>query len=125
MSPPLIVLIKSKDHMPWIGVDFDGTLIEHPKADFKKKDLTPVPRMVSRVKGWLKEGKDVRILTARVSPESFGKKKIKKQKHIIQGWCKKHLGKKLPVTCEKDHKLVAFYDDRAFRVQHDTGKIIR
>jgi len=116
------VLIKSKGEHGWIGVDWDGTIVEHPKGDFK--EFTPIPRMVSRVKRWLDQGRDVRILTARVSPESFGKKKIKKQKKLIQKACEKYFGYKLPVTAEKDHLMIALYDDRAHHVEKDTGRVV-
>jgi hypothetical protein len=50
----------------WVGVDIDGTLAEwhgwHDDGGIDK----PVPAMVEHVKGWLGEGVDVRIFTARV-----------------------------------------------------------
>lgn len=120
-----VVLEKAKQGPPWIGVDFDGTLAEHPKGEFKKKDLKPIAPMVSRVKRWMKDGKDVHILTARVSPESFSKKKVKKQRKVIRKWCKKHLGRKLPVTSEKNQALSAIYDNIAYHVVKDKGHVVR
>lgn len=120
-----VVLEKAKQGPPWIGVDFDGTLAEHPKGEFKEKDLKPIGPMVSRVKRWLKDGKDVHILTARASRESFSKKKVKKQTKIIQKWCKRYLGRKLPVTAEKNQALAAIYDNIAYHVVKDTGRVVR
>jgi hypothetical protein len=97
--------------------------------------------MLSRVKGWLAEGKDVRIFTARIWPHTLiapdmvfdssvglptttiwieaaiaGKK--------IMEWCETHVGKKLPVTSQKDHSMIELWDDRAVQVEKNTGRRI-
>jgi hypothetical protein len=51
----------------WIGVDLDGTLAYYDKNDYDPLHIGyPLVPMVRRVKAWIKEGKDVRIFTARV-----------------------------------------------------------
>ena len=54
----------------WIGVDLDGTLATH---DGKRSQRigAPIPAMVERVKMWLREGREVRIVTARAARTSF------------------------------------------------------
>lgn len=50
----------------WIGVDLDATLAEyHGWGDGSIGQ--PVELMLRRVTGWLAEGREVRIFTARVS----------------------------------------------------------
>ena len=51
----------------WVGVDLDGTLAHYDKWKGADHIGVPVPRMLERVKLWLSEGMDIRIMTARVS----------------------------------------------------------
>jgi hypothetical protein len=100
----------------WIAVDLDGVLAEYHGWDDGKIGK-PVPRMIERVKGWLKEKKDVRIFTARVANDPGGK-----QVRLIQQWCKDNLGHSLLVTCEKNFQCVEIWDDRAVQVIPNTGE---
>jgi hypothetical protein len=52
----------------WLGVDLDGTLAEYHEWVGPENIGTPIPKMVERVKKWLREGKIVKIMTARVHP---------------------------------------------------------
>jgi len=45
-------------------------------------------------------------------------------RQIIEEWCLKHIGQVLPVTNRKDYFCKALYDDRAHRVEQDTGRLI-
>lgn len=100
--------------MGWIGVDLDGTLAKDTGWKGADHIGEPIPAMVDRVKGWLADGKEVRILTARVSDNPDAADPIKK-------WCKKHLGQELDVTCEKDPELEELWDDKAVGVEHNKG----
>ena len=53
----------------WIGVDFDGTLaVLVPNHVFAPQENgTPIEPMISRVRAWLYQGIEVRIVTARAS----------------------------------------------------------
>ena len=51
----------------WIGVDLDGTLAQYGGWNGGLIG-DPVPLMLQRVKEWIADGKDVRIMTARVAP---------------------------------------------------------
>lgn len=108
---------------PWIGVDLDGTLAYHDEA--KPYDVTgigpPIPKMLERVKGWLAEGKKVKIFTARVA-KGPNKKLVREQ---IKNWTQHYLGKRLPVTAKKTHDMTEFWDDRAVQVSRNTGKTFR
>lgn len=118
---------------PWIGVDLDGTLAEYHGWNGGKVG-GPIPLMVERVKKWLAEGKSVRILTARVgvqedayseeSGSAATKEFAERQRKLIEEWCLKHIGRKLPVTASKDFAMVELWDDRAVSVEHNTGRVI-
>ncbi len=106
----------------WIGVDFDGTLATYESGQWPELG-EPVPVMVRRVKTWLADGKEVRIVTARVGyqpdPEDVGiaRKKISK-------WCLEHIGQALPIMACKDRDMIALWDDRAVTVEKNTGRIL-
>jgi len=104
--------------MGWIGVDLDGTLAEYHGWLDKTVIGTPVKRMVNRVKKWLAEGKDVRIVTARAG----GRKPEVLQ--AITDWCLEHIGQALPITNEKDYDMVELWDDRAVQVITNTGDAV-
>ena len=98
----------------WIGVDLDSTLAHF---DGDRTTIGEPTAMLARVKRWLSDGEDVRIFTARVSddPDSV-------QRRMIEDWCREHIGQVLAITCVKDHQMVEMWDDRAVRVERNTGK---
>ena len=105
----------------WIGVDLDGTLAYYEKFEGADKIGEPIEKMTERVKKWLEEGKDVRILTARVSGDG---KDVEVARKAIEKWCEEVFGKKLPITCEKDQMMEELWDDRAIQVEKNTGNRI-
>lgn len=119
----------------WIAVDLDGTLAEYHGWPADGSIGAPVPAMVERVKGWLAEGKDVRIFTARVWPLGttdsayFGAtgdrtNQAHEQHYRITEWLKEHIGRAVPVTCVKDFSMIELWDDRAVQVRPNTGQPI-
>jgi hypothetical protein len=116
----------------WIGVDFDGTLAYHDRWVKWNHFGWPIPKMMERVKGWIAEGKDVRIFTARVgtkedlercivSGEWFTREMMIK---ALQDWCLEHVGEILPLTATKDKFMVELWDDRAVQVIPNTGQTL-
>lgn len=113
----------------WIGVDLDGTLAEYPGTYGVPHGIgKPVPRMVSRVKAWLREGREVRIVTARaagpfvdITGKDIGYDAAVKG---VQDWCLEHIGQVLPVTCQKDYSMIELWDDRAVQVVPNKGESI-
>lgn len=111
-------------HTGWIGVDLDGTLAEYTTWKGSAHIGAPVPAMLARVKAWLAEGKDVRILTARASPGAIeaNNETLGLVVGRINSWCQTHLGRTLPVTCEKDFRMAELWDDRCVQVIPNTGQ---
>lgn len=81
----------------------------------------PVEAMVARVKRWVAEGLEVRILTARACRYNQSLEERAFQISRIESWCMEHLGFILPVTAEKDYNMLELWDDRAVQVEPDTG----
>ena len=91
--------------------------------------------MLIRVKDWLAAGSDVRIFTARVdggevalamgdeNGEAF--RDVQRIKGVIEDWCEKHIGVKLPITNRKDYGMVELWDDRCVQVIPNTGMPIK
>ncbi len=110
----------------WIGVDLDGTLAHYAGWDGSGNIGAPVTAMLERVKTWLSEGRTVKIFTARVGPlgPGSGEQFVAHQHVLIKEWCKLHIGQELEVTCTKDFGMVELWDDRAVRVEINTGRVI-
>ena len=96
----------------FIGVDLDCTLAHYTQFKGPEDIGDPIEPMVDRVKGWVKEGKDVRIFSAR-GKESYP---------AMRRWMAKHLGVILPITNVKEQNMYAFYDDRAIGMEPNTGE---
>jgi hypothetical protein len=95
----------------WIGVDFDGTLAHYDYYRGDDHTGAPVEEMVKRVRKWLRDGKDVRLFTAR------------KPHPALRRWMRDHLGAVLPITNRKDPGMQLLIDDRAIGVERNTGKL--
>jgi hypothetical protein len=124
----------------WYGVDLDGTLVEY-HDDWLPWNVfgRPIPAMVTRVKLWLLQGKEVRIMTARVFPHIHGATGYTPPKtclvtghrftipdmiSAIQDLTQDIVGQRLPCTCAKDYKMLEQWDDRAVQVIPNTGKTL-
>lgn len=110
----------------WIGVDLDSTLARWDGYQGLEHIGEPIPAMVERVQAWIAEGREVRIMTARVAYSVYRPtaSHIFHTKIAIERWCKEHVGKVLPVTCIKDADMEALYDDRVVQMEPGTGRLL-
>lgn len=119
----------------WIAVDLDGVLAEYHGWTHTFHIGPPIAKMVDRVKGWIDEGKDVRIFTARVDGGNVSKddpnvseemirsySDVPAIRKLIEDWCVIHIGKILPVTNVKDYGMIELWDDRCVQVIPNTGE---
>lgn len=97
----------------WIGVDLDGTLAKY-SGQIDGPIGKPVPAMLNRVKSWLEDGREVRIFTARADSTL---ERIK-----IQRWLEDNDLPSLAITNKKDWEMQELWDDRAIRVEYNTGE---
>lgn len=102
----------------WIGVDLDGTLAFYDGWKGVDHIGDPIPKMADRVRDWLKEGKEVRIFTARACNQDGDRAQVVA---AIDAWCERHFGQKLTVTATKDYGMIELWDDRAVQVKENTG----
>jgi len=98
-----------------IGVDLDGTLAKYNGWKGHDHIGEPVPKMMSRVKRWIKQGKNVVIFTARADSGKKGIDPVKK-------WVKDNGLPDLEVTNVKTPDIMKIWDDRAVGVKANTGE---
>jgi hypothetical protein len=99
-----------------IAVDLDGTLAHKDPGPFDPNEIgAPIPAMMERVKKWIADGEEVVIFTARAATKS--------NIPPVKAWLKEHGLGGLKVTCRKTYDIEEIYDDRAYRVERNTGKI--
>lgn len=98
----------------WIGVDLDGTLAK--SVSNRGTGIgDPVPTMLTKVKDWLSRGQAVKIFTARASDSE--------QVRAIRAWLRRHGIEGCGITDRKDLDMMELWDDKARRVEKDTGKL--
>jgi len=98
----------------WIGVDLDGTLAHYDGWIGPEHIGDPIPKMMERVKGWISDGKQVKIFTARCSdPEQI---------QPVRNWLKKQGLPDLEITNIKDYGMIELWDDRCIQVVSNTGE---
>ena len=101
---------------PWYGVDLDGTLAVWNETSTLDRIGAPIPAMVDMVCRMVDNGIRVKIFTARAcDPAQIAK---------IRAWMNKNGLPDLEITNVKDYYMERLYDDRAIRVQRNTGRII-
>jgi hypothetical protein len=128
----------------WIGVDLDGTCFTYHKWVGWNVFGEPIQPMIDRIRAWRAEGREVRVVTARVGlpirytngAETYSSRLINTC-HItgeyfsdcmmisaIQDLLIKHVGERLPVQCYKDVHMIELWDDRAVQVVPNTGQTL-
>lgn len=116
-SPPIPPLPAD-----FFGVDLDRTLAFYPDGVGITDEIgEPVPDMLERVKAWIAQDREVRIVTARVA-SVWGPERIQQQVEAIHTWCQRVGLPRLQVTAEKDFRMVELWDDRAIRVEPNIGE---
>lgn len=112
----------------WIGVDLDRTLFEYHTNSQGYNPLEigePLWAMINRVKGWLTQGKEVKIFTARASGFDLETADGKAAKALVVDAIQQKLESvglpRLAVTCEKDYLCEQIWDDIAVAVWPNTG----
>ena len=99
-----------------IATDFDGTLALEEQED---SGFPPaVPEMLERVRHWVDEGKEVWVLTARLTRPDIDREY---EIGVIQDWLEQHGLPRLEVTDRKMWFFKEYWDDRAVQVVTNTG----
>lgn len=108
----------------WVGVDLDGTLATYDGWKGAEHIGEPISAMVDVVKYFIGVGREVRIMTARVSGDDRQGVPRERTIQLIEEWCERHIGVRLPVTCVKDYGMIVLFDDRVVAVETNTGRIL-
>lgn len=108
----------------WIGFDLDGTLAHYEDWVSEEHIGKPIEPMIRRVKHYIAQGVECRIVTARVGPHGKATKTPDEIRAVIQAWCLEHIGTALPVTNEKDYAMILLFDDRCVQVEKNTGRLL-
>lgn len=103
----------------WFGIDLDGTLAHYDGWRGPTHIGDPIPKMVERVRGFLAQGRQVKVFTARVSTPNPAERAEVQQ--AILAWTQKHIGVGLVATATKDYAMIVLYDDRAIQIIPNTG----
>lgn len=105
-----------------ILVDFDRTLGYYESWEKSGSALgPPIQPMLARVKLWLEKGEDVRIFTARAA---LNNPRRDTDIPAIEEWCRKYVGQVLPVQNWKDFTTKEIWDDLAYSVEPNTGRVV-
>jgi hypothetical protein len=100
----------------WIAVDLDGTLAYYDGWKGHTHIGAPIPRMLERVKDWIKKRQTVKIFTARAAdPIAIP---------YIRLWLEQNGLPDLEITATKDFQCIEIWDDRAVQVVKNTGEPI-
>lgn len=115
------------NNMGWIAVDLDDTLAYTLPGKYDPSEIgPPIKPMLHRVQRWLREGREVRLFTARVAPNGTTKRQADIDAFMASwpAWSMKHLGQVLVVTCIKDPSCIELWDDKARQVRPGTGEVV-
>ncbi|MCK4828367.1 hypothetical protein KA005_72225, partial [bacterium] len=104
-------------HEHWFGFDLDGTLAHDNGWKGKDHIGEPIKKTVELIEKYLKDGKKVKIFTAR----AYDKKAIPP----IKAWLKINNLPQLEITNKKDPGMIMLYDDRAVQVRKNTGNLVK
>jgi len=108
---------------PWIGVDYDGTMVTHPSfVDPNDHGGKVVPKMRDRVVRWCMQGRRVKIMTARAANTNPNREQdiAPIRQHLKDNY--PEVCHNLEITAEKDYGMIELWDDRAIGIIRDTGE---
>ena len=100
----------------WIGVDFDGTLAHYDERHSLERIGEPCAPMWRRVRQWIENGTEVRIVTARGGDAALTAG--------VERWLRENNLPALPVTNQRDTAMLQLWDDRAVQLEGNSGKIL-
>jgi hypothetical protein len=110
----------------WWGFDLDATIAFYDT--WRDGAIgSPVKPMIRRMHHYLKQGRPIRIVTARVSPERGASEVLLEESRIRRFLVEQFgdAGLTIPITNAKDSQMIAFFDDRAEQVIPNKGILVR
>jgi hypothetical protein len=126
----------SETQKPWYGFDLDGTLAEYHGWQGIQHIGKPIKSICKLAINLHKMGKEVKVVTARVSyrfqhGKEYGEEFIVDEngkRHYasdyIKEWCENYLGFIPEITDKKDYLMLWLVDDRTVQVEPNTGLVL-
>jgi hypothetical protein len=109
----------------WWGFDMDATIAFYETWGDGSTGA-PIKPMIRRMKHYLRIGRKVAIVTARVHPSEPAKAL---QEDFVRNFLNKNIGveaaSKVDIRYDKDRHMIALYDDRAEQVIPNKGILVR
>jgi len=105
----------------WWGFDLDGTLAHYDQWGDGSIGV-PIHPMVRRIRHYLKQGRIVKIVTARVHPNHGADADVNTVR--IRAFLLEQFGDAgslIPIVWGKDMHMITLFDDRATQVIPNTG----
>lgn len=109
----------------WVGFDLDGTLAVYDGWKGIEHIGEPIESTVDYAKRLLAAGVEVKIMTARACTILWliDEEEADRGLTAIRKWCFEQFGQYLEVTAEKDFSMLYLVDDRAYRMEFNTGRM--
>tara|TARA_Y100000310_G_scaffold324189_1_gene385751 strand:- start:8013 stop:8987 length:975 start_codon:yes stop_codon:yes gene_type:complete len=108
----------------WVGFDLDGTLAHYTEFVSMEDIGPPIPAMIRVVRRLIVLGHDVRVVTGReASAAQESPEALERLRLTVASWTAENIGTALALS-QKDHKMVALFDDRAVQVESNTGRLL-
>lgn len=106
-----------------VACDLDGTLAYYDGWKGISHIGDPVPSVMNRVLSLLEAGHEVTIFTARVARDSKDhERELEEVRHHIEVWCRKHIGRILPITAIKRSWFTEIWDDKSLGFWTNKGE---
>jgi hypothetical protein len=110
----------------WFGFDLDSTIAFYETWGDGSIGA-PIRPMIRRMKHYLRTGRKIAIVTARVHPSKS--LEALEQRHKVRDFLNAQFGKDasdtIDIRCDKDPHMIALFDDRAEQVIPNKGILVR
>ena len=114
--------MKKASSFRWYGFDLDGTIADNTDHGFGMLPIgKPIKPMCNLMKRLHREGKRVKIVTARLNDVGIEALSQREVRNHIWDWCDRNLGFRPEITDTKDGMMERLYDDRACQVICNKG----
>ena len=113
-------------NMAWWGFDLDATIAFYETWGDGSIGA-PIKPMIRRMKHYIRTGRKVAIVTARVHPSKGleATEHLHKVRDFLDAQFGKDASDTIEIRCDKDMHLIALFDDRAEQVIPNRGILVR
>lgn len=110
----------------WFGFDLDKTIAVDEGGTRGGVIGDPIKPLIRRMKYYLRTGRKVCIVSARVHPSEID---CEPQRILIRNFLIQHIGefyaRQVDIRSDKDRHMIALFDDRAMQVIPNKGVVVK